>query len=219
MSAPYYDDGVVTIYHGDSREIAPTLSGVTAVIGDPPYGVNERTERLSAGRGKLAQCNDFPRVYGDNEPFEPSPWLVYPKVVLWGANHFSNRLPEMSCWLVWDKREGVASNDNADCELAWTNLGGPARLFHHMWNGMIKASERSDRRVHPTQKPVSLYLWTFAQAKLTSADMILDPWLGSGPSLRAAKDMGIPAIGIEIEERYCEIAALRLAQQVLELGA
>ena len=202
----YYQQDGITIIHGDCQY--KLLAGIDAIVTDPPYGVSEKTNRKEAGRAKLAECNDFPPVHGDDKPFDPTRWLTYSQVILWGANHYADRLPASPSWLAWDKREGIPSNDNADCELAWTNLGGPARLFHHMWYGMIKASEKSDKRVHPTQKPIALMTWCIEMTK----GVILDPFMGGGSTLVAAKRLGREAVGIEIEERYCEVAALRLQQ-------
>ena len=93
------------------------------------------------------------------------------------------------------------------CEQAWTTLKGPAKIFaRHV------VSYHKD---HPTQKPLELMHWCLNFAP--NASTILDPFMGSGTTLRAAKDLGRKAIGIEIEERYCEIAAKRLAQGVLNL--
>jgi site-specific DNA-methyltransferase (adenine-specific) len=213
---PYYDHGGITIYHADCREVLPTLTlgAADLLLADPPYGVSEKTNRKANGRSGLAECNDFAPVFDDDQPFDPSHLLCYPRAVLWGANHFADRLPTSPSWIVWDKCEGMASNDNADCEMAWTNLGGPARLFHHTWHGMIKASEKTSRRLHPTQKPVALMTWIINTWTEVGA-LVVDPYMGSGPTLRAAKDLGRRAIGIELEERYCEVAANRLRQEVL----
>lgn len=208
---PYYERNGIVIYHGDCREILPSIKA-DVVVTDPPYGVSERTARQTAGRSKLAVCNDFAPVFGDDKPFDPVPWTAWP-CILWGANHYANRLPASPTWLVWDKREGQGPNDNADCELAWSNRGGPARLFHHYWKGMLRASERDQPRLHPTQKPVALMRWCI---EMMPDGVLLDPFMGSGTTLRAAKDLNRRAIGIEIEERYCEIAAKRLAQEVLQ---
>ncbi len=212
---PYYEADGITIYHGDCRELTVAAD---ALIADPPYGVAEPTDRKARGRGALAECNDFPAVAGDDEPFDPAPWLGFPVVVLWGANHFADRVPPSSRWLVWDKRDGIPSNDNADCELAWTNIKGPARLYHHMWNGMIKASERDERRVHPTQKPVALMRWVL-DLTTKPGDLVFDPFMGSGPIARACAHMGRRYVGCELVEEYCEAAANRLAQGALDLSA
>ena len=217
---PYYEHAGITIYHGDCREVLPTLGPVDLVLTDPPYGVNERCERKARKRGSLASCNDFPQIVGDDERFDPSHLLRFPRLVLFGANHYADSLPPSPSWIVWDKRAGITSkrgdafNDNGDAEMAWTNLGGPVRVISHLWMGMLKASERNEKRLHPTQKPVALMARIISE-HTQSGDLILDPYFGSGPVLRAAKDLGRKAIGIEIEERYCEIAARRLQQECL----
>lgn len=213
---PYYSHGGITIYLGDCREILPSLSAAT-IVSDPPYGM-ALASRSGVGRSKAATALDSYEIIGDDAPFDPAFIVDYfPQVILWGANHYASRLPDARCWLVWDKREGGTSDDQGDCELAWTNLAGPERLFSHRWRGMIKASERGMRRVHPTQKPVELMQWCIAKTGNHTA--IVDPFMGSGTTLVAAKNLGRPAIGIEIHEPYAEIAARRLSQEVLDFGA
>lgn len=213
LPKPYFQDDAVTIYHGDCREIVPLLGRFDAVITDPPYGIGY----VHSGRGGCAaRSTRFGgvSVRGDNEPFDPRPWLSFPSVILWGANHYADLLPRSSGWLVWDKRGGMASNDQSDCELAWTNVITVARLRTQVWNGMITSGEqRGLRRVHPTQKPVELMAWCITLAG--DVQTILDPFAGSGTTGRAAKDLGRKAVLIELEERYCEIAARRMGQEVL----
>ena len=215
---PYYQDDAVTIYHGDCREILPALE-FDVIVTDPPYGINYRT---SANRSALCASYDWPDIHGDDQPFDPW-WLLSldTPMVCFGANHYAAELPSSPTWLVWDKLAGLTSkrrvgfNDQADVELAWSNLGGPARLFSQRWMGAMKSGEdAATRRRHPTEKPVELMRWVIAQ---TPPGVIADPYAGSGSTLRAAKDVGRKAIGIEIEERYCEIAAKRMAQEVLPL--
>ena len=179
---------------------------VALLWADPPYGVNEETARLSKGRSNATASRDWALVAGDAEPFNPLPLLSFPRVVLWGANHYAQHLPASSSWWWWDKRAGTTSDDNADGELAWTNLGGPARQFTHLWRGMIKASERAERRMHPTQKPVALASWGFQRARLKRGDLVFSPYLGSGPEARAALDMGVRLIGCELVTEYCAAA-------------
>jgi site-specific DNA-methyltransferase (adenine-specific)/modification methylase len=177
--------------------------------------VKERTQRKTAGRSKLAECNEFSPVIGDDKPFDPSFILSLPAQIriIWGANYFSDKLPNTSSWIVWDKREGIPSNDNADCELAWTNAGGPARLFAHRWNGMIKASEQGERRVHPTQKPVALAEYCFDKYG-SEQDVIFDPFLGSGISVIAAEKMPgeRKVIGCELSPAYIDVCITRWEQ-------
>lgn len=183
---------------------------IALVHADGPYGVNERTDRGSKGRSNRCTSRNFPAVHGDNAPFDPQTLLDLARpLVSWGANHYASRLPDSPSWITWDKRNSSASDDNADCEHAWSNLGGPARLFSHLWRGMMRASEHGDR-YHPTQKPEALSSWVFAHAmarkKLKRGDTILVPYMGSGPDLRPAQAMGFRVIACEVDESYCQTA-------------
>lgn len=214
LPTPYYDEDGVTIYHGDCRDILPLLPKVDLVLTDPPYGINHPTNYRERGRGNLAICRDYPPIYSDDKPFCPLQLLALDvPTVLWGANYYADKLPVSSGWLVWDK-ERPEDLDQATCELAWTNYVKGVRRFRFMWNGMLRATH--EPLEHPTQKPVELIKWIFG-LRWTPSGTILDPFMGSGTTLRAAKDLGRKAIGIEIEERYCEIAVRRLAQSVLPL--
>jgi site-specific DNA-methyltransferase (adenine-specific)/modification methylase len=221
---PYYDHGGITIYCGDNRTIVPLLfpkpSKSVLVVGDPPYGVSEKTDRKT--RKHICGGRDFPPCAGDDAQFDPTPWLVWPRLILWGANHYAHRLPVSPSWILWDKRVGTGADDNADGEMAWTNLGGPLRIFRHLWRGTCRASETGVPHVHPMQKPVALGTWTL-QRWAKPGDTILVPWMGSGPDLAAVQAMqsqipGLTAIGIELDERYCKAAANRLRQQSLPLA-
>lgn len=212
MVEPYYKDTWMTIYHGDCREVLPSLPKADLVVSDPPYGIAYKPQsgRINGPNVQYANRFEGELIVGDEAAFDPSTILsLNIPSILWGGNHFAGSLPSHSKWLVWDKRYGTtAVNDFGDCELAWTNLeGSGTRIFRHFWDGFNKASERGISRVHPTQKPVALMNWCIQL--LPSAELILDPYMGSGSTLKAAKLLGKQAIGIEIEERYCEIAAKR----------
>ena len=221
---PYYQDGLTTIYHGDCREILPMLAlEPDLVVTDPPYGVKERTERGKAGRGRskyaLGPARNFAPVHGDDEAYDPTPILGFKRLITFGANHYADKMPPSPSWIVWDKLDGLRSkrgfgfNDNGDAEMAWSNLGGPVRIVSHRWMGLTRDSEK-ERHVHPTQKPV--YLFSVLIGHYTEVGhLVLDPYMGSGPVLVAAKALGRRAIGIEIEEKYCEVTANRLAQETL----
>jgi site-specific DNA-methyltransferase (adenine-specific) len=205
---PYYDDGQITIYCGDCRDVLPGLTDVDLVLTDPPYGIG--ANRMTLGNGQR-------RIYRgegdwDSRPADISAIIALGvDTVIWGGNYFD--LPASRCWLVWDK--GTGDNDYADCELAWTNRDGVVKRYLRSWVG-ANAKERQDGdRFHPTQKPIELMRWCLNF--YPNANCILDPFMGSGTTLRAAKDLGRRAIGIELEEKYCEIAVRRLAQQVLPL--
>jgi site-specific DNA-methyltransferase (adenine-specific) len=137
-------------------------------------------------------------------------------VVLFGANHYSTRLPQSPCWLIWDKRDGIASNDNADCEMAWTNINAPARLIRHRWYGMIRASERAhSERYHPTQKPVAVMKWII-ELTTKGGDTIFDPFMGSGTTGVACLQLGRNFIGCEIDPKYYAIAEKRIREAAMQ---
>lgn len=131
---------------------------------------------------------------------------AYPKAVhvWWGGNYYANALPASSCWLVWDKE---TTGNFADCELAWTNQPKAARLFHHRWNGMLRDSER-ERRWHPTQKPAALFAWVY-DTYGHAGDVVLDPFLGCGPTLIAAAQTNRVLYGIELSPEYVAVALER----------
>ena len=207
---PYYEHGGITIYHGDCREILPTLEPVDLVLTDPPYGISLDTDYTRFAGNSPNRV--WPKITGDAEPFDPAPWLSRP-VILFGANYYSDKLP-IGKWLVWNKRDEGPSRVLADAEMAWHNLPGKSvQVFNWFWVGCYRKGEMGSPVYHPTQKPLELMKWCIELAP--DADTILDPFMGSGTTLRAAKDLGRKAIGIEIEERYCEIAAKRMSQEVL----
>jgi site-specific DNA-methyltransferase (adenine-specific) len=211
---PYYSDNGITIYHGYCLEVLASIrsESVDLVLTDPPYGV---PRLLRGGRGK-GRTNE--PITGNNEDFDPGHLLSFKRVIVWGANHYANKLPASSAWLIWDKREGQTSDNNADCEMAWTNIQRPLRLYRQLWRGMyIRGEENGKPRLHPTQKPVGLMRWCIDYACLEFGSLIVDPYIGSGATLLAGQRAGHRVIGIEIEERYCEIAAKRLSQGVLQL--
>ncbi len=213
---PYYQDSAVTIYHGDCREILLSLPlpKVDLVLTDPPYGISHPCNFKKRGRSNLAECTDYADVFNDNTQFDPSPYIEQP-CILWGANYYASKLPDMSGWLVWDKIR-PDELDQATCELAWSNVVKGVRRFRYLWDGMLRDGD--DLLYHPTQKPVELMAWCMSLRWTESLETILDPFMGSGTTLRAAKDLGRKAIGIEIEEKYCEIAAKRMEQEVLPLN-
>lgn len=213
---PYYEDKWVKIFHGDCREILPQLDiKVDLVLTDPPYGRNEIKNNPS--RGKLAVSKDYGLGEWDREPADANLLeMVVAKArhsIIFGGNYFT--LPPSSCWLVWDKDN--QGNDFADCELAWTNFKSAVRKYLWRWNGMLQEPlSPKEYRCHPTQKPSGLFSLIIADYSKEN-DLILDPFLGSGTTCFCAKKLNRYSIGIEIEEKYCEIAARRCSQSVMEL--
>ena len=213
---PYYDDGQITIYHGDCREILPTLEPVDLVLTDPPYGINYRSGHI----GKL------PRQIVGDVTSELRDWLLnhrLPKPLACFATwRCQPPSPPRGC-LVWHKSVGGMG----DLAFPWSPTFELIWIYGDGWKGhrgdavltsktIVTWNTGPARRLHPHEKPVDLMEQLLLKAP--NAGTILDPFMGSGTTLRAAKDLGRRAIGIEIEERYCEVAVKRLAQEVLPLG-
>jgi site-specific DNA-methyltransferase (adenine-specific)/modification methylase len=185
-----------------------------AVVSDPPYGVEIMTdmsfERVSgSGQGKY-----FKPVHGNDQDFDPTPWLIGKEQILWGYEHYGHRLPHRGRQLVWDKRCGVVPERNqACCETAWHSKPGAARMFRHLWDGFLRDSERGVERMHPTQKPTALMEWCLG---FTDCQTIFDPFMGAGSTGEAAVRAGRKFIGIEIERDYFDYACERLAKAQCE---
>lgn len=190
----YYSDDAVAIAHGDCRDILPTLEPVDLVLTDPPYGMKKA---------------DWDMDIVPVDSWLPVARKLAPTVFFTGV-------------------KGMYDYPRPDWVMAWFRLGstqrnGALRGFNNwepiltyglgsLQNDVISIPNFPDVDGHPTPKPLKLITTVLARLP---GDLILDPFMGSGTTLRAAKDLGRKAIGIEIEERYCEIAAKRMAQEVL----
>ena len=196
---PYYQDDSVTIYHGDCREIVPSLGRFDLLLTDPPYGIGIASNPVRQKHAKMQ--------WDDAAPDSNVLLMLLDsaeKAIVWGGNYFG--MPPHQCFLAWDKMQ-PEDFSLAMLEQAWTNLKGPAKMF--------RKSVTSYAKQHPTQKPLELMTWCIGKAG--DVQTILDPFAGSGTSGRAAKDLGRKAVLIEREERYCEIGAKRMSQEVLAL--
>lgn len=224
LPKPYYDDGNgIVIYHGDCLEILPTLSLVDAIITDPPYALPTmiaQGREVTRNVGDLSMIETAFRVHARawRKALKPSgrcfifcDGTSYPSLFRAAYGEFQTAL------LVWDKgrigmgREFRKSHELilhcwlSDTEQFGDGIGRP---------DILKFSPvPSDKREHPAEKPVDLV----KELLRVCAGTVVDPCMGSGTTLRAAKDLGRKCIGIEIEEKYCEIAVKRLAQEVLPL--
>jgi DNA modification methylase len=197
MIRPYYEEPGIAIYHADCRDILPHLGPVDLVLTDPPYGINfiQRTTGLS--------------IIGDNKKMDIN-FLIKLDLpsVIWGSNYF---IPPSEDRLVWLKRavEVAKTKSYADAEIAFCSEISTVKVHRQISDGCIRQGrEHGIVRLHPFQKPVALFLWCLS---FLPSGTILDPFMGSGTTLVAAKELGRKAIGIEIEEKYCEIAAKRLS--------
>jgi site-specific DNA-methyltransferase (adenine-specific) len=180
---------------------------------DPPYGIGEDGSK-NYTRGKLAKSKNYKSFSGNdseapNQEYFKEIIRVSKNQIIWGANHFISRIPfDSSCWIVWDKDNG--QTDFADCELAWTSFKTSVRKFKWKWQGMLQEDMKNkEHRIHPTQKPVSLYKWLLTNyAK--QGDKILDTHLGSGSIAIACHDLGFELTGCELDTDYFNASIKRL---------
>jgi site-specific DNA-methyltransferase (adenine-specific) len=213
LPKPYYDCDGITIYHGDCRDILPHLPKVDLVLADPPYGIDYQSSRMIDWRRK-------DKIHGDNEfPI----WLFdvcKPSIALfvWCRWDTLPIIPLPKSFIVWDKGCHSMGDLNHEYGRQWEACAfypGPEHRFIKRPVDIIRTPKIPPLSLqHPNEKP------TTALTPLIVAhpgDTILDPFMGSGTTLVAVKQLGRKAIGIEIELKYVEIAIKRLAQGVLPL--
>ncbi len=202
---------------GDStnpEDVERLMGGGLAALGlhDPPYGMGAVEMGFGDGRrhgNAVAPRGRFRKIEGDDRPFDPRHLLSrgWP-VVIWGENHFADKLPPSPAWIVWDKRVDLPSNSFSDCELAWCSSGGRAQVIRHVWNGMIRASERGEARIHPTQKPVMVYQEIITD-RTEAGGIVHDGYVGSGTTIIACQRIGRRCFGLEIDPGYVDAAVAR----------
>lgn len=208
--------GDCQLYLGDMLDILPTLEDAYESMGlltDPPYGIGAaRDLRANTQHGNaIAPSKEYGASDWDNKPASDTQLsaarMRAKYQIIFGGNYFE--LPKTSCWLVWDKLTG--NNGYADFEMAWTNLQKACRKVVWQWKGMLQHDMKNkEERVHPTQKPIAVMKWCIDQ--LPDDCIILDPFMGSGTTGVACAKMGRKFIGIEIEERYFQIACKRIEE-------
>lgn len=206
---PYYQDGSVTIFHADCREWQ-SPPAFEYIVTDPPYGIAYYPPRTPRSKSRRL-------IRGDEEPFDPT-WMLGYDVAMFGANYYSDKLP-VGGWIIRDKRVAGDRKAQYDAEMVWTNIYREVRIIRKPWNGggTLARENGHTRRLHEAQKPVAVMREVMTLLGVTGT--ILDPYMGSGSTLVAAKSLGLRAIGIEIDERHCETAANRCRQEVLGLSA
>lgn len=223
----------VCLILGDSLVIAPQLEGVGAVISDPPYGMDWDTDstRFSGGQSpniyrqkgtggiRRGRGNDsYGEILHDDEPFDPSPWIAYPKCVLFGMNHFAQRLP-VGTTLVWVKKdERLWGTFLSDAELAWMKGGHGVYLYYKSFPPPVRASDAGGNPckpvgIHPTQKPVSLMTWCMEKAKVVVGELVLDPYAGSGSTVISCLRTGRNCIAIEKSPEHYKTMVDRVRQE------
>ena len=199
-------DGV-EIWLGDCREVLPLIGRVDAVVTDPPYGIDYGRQgqfKASHGWGAWREKVGWDVERPERKCFEAL-LQQSDEQIIWGGNYFTDWLPPVMRWLVWDKMQREFSL--ADCEFAWTSQQKAARIFSYP-----RAKARLDGKEHPTQKPVELISWCLGF--VPDARTILDPFMGSGTTGVACIKFGRRFIGVELDPRYFDIARRRLEAEL-----
>lgn len=217
----YYEDDHVTIWHGDCREVLAWLDG-DVLVTDPPYGVGFVSGGPRINGFGVRSVSTATKITGDEDTtardnvlrsWGPRPALVFGS---WKAP----RPPAIAQRLLWIKQNttpalGGTPWSSADEEIYVLGDGwiGPRCLNYYVSTEARAGSGGLAARIgHPTPTPVALMRWLLERCP---PGVVVDPFMGSGSTLRAAKDLGRKAIGVELDERYCEIAARRMGQEVL----
>lgn len=200
MSARVEQIGDCTLYLGDCRDILPTLGKLDSVVTDPPYGI-AATWKGGSGNGwskatsEASLRNKWDDAAPSSELFDLLRSMSREQII-WGGNYFP--LPPSRCWLVWNKPE--RNFTLAEAELAWTNRDSVVRV--------IDAPRSEPNRLHPTQKPVKVMMWSVEKTRGT----VLDPFMGSGTTGVACANLGRAFVGIEREPSYFDIACRRIEE-------
>ena len=219
---PYHEEEAGVIYCADCLDILKQVPDkcVDLVLTDPPYG--KQWARGENGIGCIKCVNEdynnlrWDTAIPDKIYFEEMAEKSVGQIIF-GGNYFTEFLKPSNCWVVWDKIGDMKDKRGkhipfAEAELAWTSFKGTVKLYKMRVQGFITDSQ--DKREHPTQKPTEIFRMIINDFHKTDTP-VLDPFLGSGTTAVACKELGRKFIGIEISEKYCEIAKNRLRQEIL----
>lgn len=239
---PYYDEGGVTIYHGDCLDVLADLEcTVDAVITDPPYASGTRHEAAKSSSGAMLRAGRFSDRPIDLDQMTTTGFVWLMRAVAYRSRALlvdGGSFLSFIDWRQWPNLVGSIETSNLRVQgmVVWNKghfgLGNGFRSQHELichaakgvptiydkGIGNVLTFPRQEPIDHPSPKPVEL-MGALVGAVAPPDGLVIDPFMGAGTTLRAAKNRGRHAIGIGIEERYCEIAAQRLGQEVLDLGA
>ena len=213
---------------GDSTKIEDVeklMDGCKAdmVFTDSPYGINIVNDKGKVGADNIAKCGNYNPVIGDDTTeTAKQAYDIYSqlcdKMILWGGNYFLDFLPPSDGWLIWDKE---TTGNFADGEMAWCSFHTPVRIYHQLWNGMIREGEH-EKRVHPTQKPIRM-LSEILRDFTNEGDIILDVFGGSGSTLIACEQTGRTCYMAELSPEYVDVIINRwetfTGQKAVKLNA
>jgi site-specific DNA-methyltransferase (adenine-specific) len=204
---------------GDCLEVMKTFpdKSIDLVLTDPPYGIAYDNDKL-----RRHSSEHFGKIENDNGELDYKELIIElmrigKRVIIFGAINFLRDLPYKGIWICWDKRTKIEADGvfGSPFELAWCDkIGGYDKIYRVMHGGVINNDGKNSPRFHPTQKPIQL-MGLIMKDFSNENDLILDPFLGSGTTAVAAKQLHRRYIGLEISQKYCDIAKSRLGQEVL----
>ena len=215
---PYYETELGKLYHGDCLEIMPQIEPVDLVLTDPNYGENITQKSKNYGN-----CPNLSRKATtdswDIKPFTKEQVQAFSVLsknqIVFGANYCWEAFYSSRCYIVWDKRGNLPKVPFADTEFAWTSfIDRMCKKYTVIKHGFI--SDQKEKMLHPTQKPSRLFIEILCDFSKEN-EIVLDPFLGSGTTAIACERLKRKWIGIEIEEKYCEISAKRIEQERKQL--
>ena len=205
--------GRAVLVQADCRDILPLLPKVDAVVTDPPYGIGYKHSGGGRGIHSMGTARtQSVAIFGDDEAFDPTLTIAAGrKALLFGADHYTARLPDGGMFHVWDKdpKGRLSFDSHSDAELFWTSWTRKRACLRYLWKGLCQEGQ-GERRWHPTAKPVQVM--SACIDFFPKAQTILDPFMGSGTTGVAAVQMGRDFIGIEREPKYFDIACKRIEQ-------
>ena len=242
--------GRAVLYRGGSLDLLNAgLLKCDAIVSDPPYGIGFQHSGGGDGRlGKSVAVSNTSKIHGDDQPFDPAPWIaaaprtrargafqiVEPRIILFGADKYMQRLPEGGTLLAWDKHVGYGPDESfADCEWAWCGKKVRREVFRWLWKGIVAKRHPDDHsptkggkghgatrfaRVHVSQKPVALMRWCIEKLKVPPGGIICDPYMGSGSTAIAALGLGHRFVGVEIDPAHFATACARIEKKAQEMG-
>jgi site-specific DNA-methyltransferase (adenine-specific) len=213
--------GDARLYRADCLDVlrAMPAGSVDAIVTDPPYGMSWNTDstRFTGGQRDIERGDgraDWGSVRNDDKPFDPAPWLAFPKVVLWGANHYAAKLP-VGTTLVWLKKaDHLFGTFLSDAEIGWMKGGYGVYCHRKQFPPPSRMAEAGGQVAHPTQKPIDLMRWCIRRPNLPAGSVVFDPYMGSGTTGIAAVQEGMRFVGCEIDPTHFATAVRRLSHAV-----
>lgn len=208
-----------SLINGDCLEEMKKMAdkSIDLILTDPPYGINIGKNGSVGGGSTRGKTQKFDSIDWDNftpeKKYFDEMFRISKNQIIWGGNYFIDKLYPTRCMLIWYKRDGLPTRTFADCEIAWTSFDKNSRVLNSRWDGFIRDSKEL-KLPHPTQKSLEVMEWCINE--LSEVGMtILDPFMGSGTTGVACKNLNRNFIGIEINKNYFEISKKRIDDNLI----